>query len=183
MKFCLSHFQVGVWSCSPMSNLLKYLKLLFNDEDRLSLKFCFGKERLQRMGLDGNKDMVYVKMIEPVFLRMPHLIRENVILLDSPFNTYCNPFWSSLYPSIYNGDQDDTFLRDDLIPFLLKLFKSESTSWSYVERNYPDWSENSLFTDWKENNDKWKYSRCFQEKGDLTHLSKFRDYQIKSMIS
>lgn len=111
---------------------------------------------------------------------MPHRIREYVTLLDSPINTYCIPFLSSIYPSTYYGNGDDTFLRDDLIPFLARLHNSDSSSCKYIEKHYPSWSEESLILDWEKNEKSWKSSRFIQERGDTDHPNKYRDYlQLK----
>lgn len=120
MEFCLRHFNVGIWSSMPTASLVKTMTLLLNKDHRISLKFFFGKEKLQLIGRDMNKNDLYSKLIKDVFLRMPHRIRENVTLFDSTsMSTLCNPFFSSLYAPTYLGNEDDSFLKEKLIPFLL----------------------------------------------------------------
>lgn len=178
MNFCFKYFDVAVWSTKPVGTLFKYLKLLFSDEERRSLKFSFGKEKMHCLGIE-NKEEVYVKKIETILIRMPHRIREYVTLLDSPINTYCVPFLSSLYPSTYDGNEDDTFLRDDLVPFLSRLYMSDYSSCKYIEKHYPTWSQESLILDWEKNKERWRSSRFIEERGDTDHRNKFREYQLK----
>lgn len=162
-----------------METVVRGLCAWVTKDERKSFKFILGKEHMYRMGNNDNKDPVRGKSISVVYGKAPNIIRENITFIDiCPMNTVWNPFYSSLYAPVYLGQEDDSFLKDDLIPCLTKLYKSVDTSQGHIQRNYPQWSNQSLVLDWHLNRSFWK-GRVVRDKGDVEHIKRFRKYDYR----
>jgi hypothetical protein len=102
--------------------------------------------------LKNSDKNILVKPLKKIIHKFPKYAFQNILLLEeSPYQSYINPFYSTLFPTFFRGNTSDLFLKDILSPFLCKLSESSNNIFEYTRENYPSWSKKSLEIDWKSN--------------------------------
>lgn len=182
LQYCKSKkLDVALWSCMQPKNIYPKLQVVLNHEEQQTLCFVATQEDVIQDGFHGGKP-TFLKVLERLKYDKKYL-KENVILVDdSAYKTSINPFYSSLYPPQYVGQEDDDFLEKTFIPYLDRILNSDITMHQFIKENYPHWSETSLQRDWRENMSIWRNTLYIHMKGDAEHLMKYHDFIHDSII-
>jgi NLI interacting factor-like phosphatase len=180
-EFCSDNqFDVGIWSCMKLHNLEPQLQATLSTTEHQILKFTMDQDLVTDLSVDKSSTHkpVFVKNLQKIADLQQECNHYNIILVDdSPYKTCVNPFYSS-----FQGNIEDTFFVNVLIPFLAKLTCHETSLHTVVRQNYPVWSIHLLMHDYEKNESVWENPNV-SEFGDPLHLKRYREHVKNIKVS
>ena len=157
-EFCFFNYDVAIWSCLQKKNLFPILEGVLSEMEMKSLVFIFHQEQALDLGYQKNSNKpIFLKPLSLVTERYPKYREENILIIDdSPYKCALNPFYSSLHPSPYTGDQSENFLFEDLIPLLRYIHDQRESVHARLMKIYPNWSLRMVKESRKVHKDIWE---------------------------
>ena len=154
-------------------------KVLGAEFVKTNIEFTFDQSQvvtLPGVSSGSGTKPVFLKPMSNVLRKHPKYTLENILLVDdSPYKSSMNPFFSSLYPPSFIGDENDDFLRRQLLPYLIHISTTTDPLHSALEQTYPSWSIESLQRDWMDNKQIWTSAK-FQLMAHASQLLEFSNH-------
>lgn len=140
LEFCVERFDIAFWSRNhtEWAEIADQLDPIVTDMTLDNFKFLLSRDP----GLNSNHCGIDIDMVLEM---LPSYKFEDVVLLGEPASIHWGvPYFAALHPRRFYGDIKDRFLEDTLKTYLQHLLSSSDSAHTFIQSNYPIWSERSL---------------------------------------
>lgn len=174
LELLFKSFDVGIWTCAKERKTADIMTTVFTKEERNQFVFVYDQSNTAKLASPhpykkAGDSPIFIKHLPSLYSVYDSYHAKNTLLIDdSPYKTYLNPPFTSLFPpSLATGEvesQEDVFLMGMLWPVLEKLRDARDLQ-LFLKHNEPWWSRGKARFEKKEFPD--IYTIIKRECGDL----------------